>query len=423
MRIGEVSRRLGIRVSTIRYYIQTGLLVPNSESAQHQFSEEDCRALELIVQLKEWGLSLDEIHRLVSLRRLSAGVEPEDLADRVALLLNHQDKLRAQCAQFQTYIAEIDEYIDNIYQETGASAAHGDASAVTGVPLQSLGLLCCPCCQKVLKINHANISFNYIYDGILCCDCGYTAEIRSGVIYSSYEHTYAGDTADIDRSLYRSSPNELVSLIQRSYNWMTLRIKNHSLSGSKVIMETHLNSFFYLYKQLKKLGPDHTYIIQDKFPAIIELYKSYIDQMRLDVNVLYIVSSDKNRLPIKAECVDLLIDYNSTNEHGIFSHEFYLEKYREYLKPTGFVIGTYFYFDPNSRSTKALMASYPENHPKNYTLDYFMSGTKPHFRIIEQEEIGISTDSGEGVTFIFHQKDDKLHIRSFLLKHVPDRNK
>lgn len=419
MRIGEISQRTGVSISTIRYYIQLGLLVPDRCTSQYQFNDEDLVILELIAELKKWGFSLEEIYRLVSLRRFSGGVEPEDQADCIALLIKHQKKLQTICVQYQKYIEEIDTYIEKLNQGCDRQRSTGYIKVHTGVPIQTLGILCCPHCQSSLQINNANMNSNYIFDGILCCKCGYSAEIRNGIVYSLCEQTYPFDKADIDRSLYRSSPNELVSLIQKSYNWMSLQIKDLPLTNRKVIMETHLNSFFYLYKHFNDLGANHIYIVQDKFADIIELYKKYIEQMGIELNILYLAASDQTRLPIRNNCLDLLIDYNSTNEYGIFSQEFYLDRMREYLKPSAFVLGTYFYFDTNSRSLKKLISSYPHSNPKNYTLDYFLSGIAPHYRLLRRKTIGISRDSGPGITFIFHQTGEKLYMDGFLLKVLP----
>lgn len=84
MRIGEASKRSGVPVSTIRYYIRRGLIVPDGEGTQYLFDEQDCHTLERIVQFKKWGLSLETAHRLLSLERVSSGVEQDTVEDCVA---------------------------------------------------------------------------------------------------------------------------------------------------------------------------------------------------------------------------------------------------------------------------------------------------------------------------------------------------
>ena len=89
---------------------------------------------------------------------------------------------------------------------------------------------------------------------------------------------------------------------------------------------------------------------------------------------------------------------------------------QQYLKPSAAVIGTYFYFDPDSRSLEKLQEMYPLNGPHNYTREYFKDGIRSRYSIVKQTEIGVSTDSGSGLTFDFHCTGDALYMRSFLLR-------
>lgn len=136
MRIGEASKRSGVPVSTIRYYIRRGLIVPDGEGTQYLFDEQDCHTLERIVQFKKWGLSLETAHRLLSLERVSSGVEQDTVEDCVALLRTHQKRLEDQRVRYQHYKEEINEFIDELNRQ--AAVPHGSALAPTGVPLRAL---------------------------------------------------------------------------------------------------------------------------------------------------------------------------------------------------------------------------------------------------------------------------------------------
>lgn len=66
MRIGEVARRAGVRVSLIRYYEEIGLLPePERVSGQRRYDESVLRRLTVIDVAQRAGLSLDEIRELV----------------------------------------------------------------------------------------------------------------------------------------------------------------------------------------------------------------------------------------------------------------------------------------------------------------------------------------------------------------------
>src|SRR3712207_4190434 len=66
MRIGDVARRAGVRVSLIRYYEEIGLLPePARISGQRRYDETVLRRLAVIDVAQRAGLTLDEIRELV----------------------------------------------------------------------------------------------------------------------------------------------------------------------------------------------------------------------------------------------------------------------------------------------------------------------------------------------------------------------
>lgn len=414
MKIGELAQLTNVSIPTIRYYVSLGLLVPVRDSFQYHFREEDYQALRQIVQLKYWGFQLDEIHRILSMKRFAVGVEPKERIDYLNLLIARYQELEKETAVMQKKMNEIQEEIAR-ERNCNFEKRH------TGVPLRALSILCCPHCGGDLQLGNVSMNTRYIYEGSLYCRCGYQANVKNGILYPDQIYEHMHDKADTERSLYRECPSELVSLVQKSYNWIKGRLNQMDLTGDEVIMETHLNSFFYLYNNLDVLGPRNLCIIQDKFSEIVEMYKSYMEQMNLDLNILYLAMDGKP--PIKENVVDVLIDYNSTNESGIFSSEHYLKQMKKYLKRNGKVVGTYFYFDPASRSIRKLRSSYPNNHPENYTLKYFKDGVQGNYSIKEQVIIGTSLNSGDGVTFSFHETGERIFLNSFSLESKEESGK
>ena len=74
LRIGEVARRTGLPVKTIRYYCDEGLLQPRarSESGYRLFDEENLAELTIIRSLRTMDVSIPELARILEVRR--AGV-------------------------------------------------------------------------------------------------------------------------------------------------------------------------------------------------------------------------------------------------------------------------------------------------------------------------------------------------------------
>jgi DNA-binding transcriptional MerR regulator len=81
LRIGEVARRAGTTVRTIRYYEEIGLLAGADDRAagsHRTYTEADVERLEEILRFKELlGLSLDELRRLLAARDARAVLREE----------------------------------------------------------------------------------------------------------------------------------------------------------------------------------------------------------------------------------------------------------------------------------------------------------------------------------------------------------
>ena len=82
--IGDLSRRTGVKVPTIRYYEQMGLIEPaeRSEGNQRRYGRQERERLSFIRHARDLGLTIDAIRELLD---LSAHPErPCDQADRIA---------------------------------------------------------------------------------------------------------------------------------------------------------------------------------------------------------------------------------------------------------------------------------------------------------------------------------------------------
>ena len=73
--IGQVSRRLGIKIPTIRYYEGKGLVPePNrSEGMQRRYDDRDLERLAFVKHARQLGFSLSAISRLMSIGEGDAG--------------------------------------------------------------------------------------------------------------------------------------------------------------------------------------------------------------------------------------------------------------------------------------------------------------------------------------------------------------
>lgn len=82
--IGNLSRRTGVKVPTIRYYEQMGLIAPaeRSEGNQRRYGRSERERLSFIKHARDLGMTIESIRELID---LSAHPErPCDQADRIA---------------------------------------------------------------------------------------------------------------------------------------------------------------------------------------------------------------------------------------------------------------------------------------------------------------------------------------------------
>ena len=82
--IGELSRRTGVKVPTIRYYEEIGLLPAprRSDSGQRRYDERAREHLAFIAHAREMGFSIDAIRSLIELS--DHPERPCNDADRIA---------------------------------------------------------------------------------------------------------------------------------------------------------------------------------------------------------------------------------------------------------------------------------------------------------------------------------------------------
>lgn len=112
--IGELSRRTGVKVPTIRYYEQVELMPvpPRSSGSQRRYGEADVARLNFIRHSRELGFEVDAIRELLSMNahpdRSCADVdliarrhlsEVDRRIERLMALRGELDRMISECGQ------------------------------------------------------------------------------------------------------------------------------------------------------------------------------------------------------------------------------------------------------------------------------------------------------------------------------------
>lgn len=99
---GEVAKLCSVTVRTVQYYDSRGILVPTelTEGGRRLYSESDVRKMRIICFLRELGLSIDAISRILS---------EEDAGSVISLLLEQQEQeLREEISERQEKLKKLE---------------------------------------------------------------------------------------------------------------------------------------------------------------------------------------------------------------------------------------------------------------------------------------------------------------------------
>lgn len=106
MKIGEVARRVGIPIDTVRYYERNGLLPPPARRASgyRDYHDSDIARLNFVLRAKALGFTLIEIRELLGLSdaaegdmgniRELAAAKLRDIEQRIGQLARVRDALK-----------------------------------------------------------------------------------------------------------------------------------------------------------------------------------------------------------------------------------------------------------------------------------------------------------------------------------------
>ena len=115
MTIGALSRDTGVKVPTIRFYEQIGLLAapPRTESNRRTYGPEDMKRLRFIRHARELGFEMDAIRQLIAIANHPE--QPCGQADAIAR--GHLAEIDTKIARLVALRAEVQQMLDGCAQE------------------------------------------------------------------------------------------------------------------------------------------------------------------------------------------------------------------------------------------------------------------------------------------------------------------
>ncbi|TWD55230.1 DNA-binding transcriptional MerR regulator [Agrobacterium vitis] len=114
--IGELSKRAGVKVPTIRYYEQMGLMPApeRSEGNQRRYGRPQLERLTFIRHARDLGFSIDAIRDLITLS--SHPEDPCTTADLIAK--EHLQEVQRKIAQLKKLESELERIVSNCASHT-----------------------------------------------------------------------------------------------------------------------------------------------------------------------------------------------------------------------------------------------------------------------------------------------------------------
>ena len=100
---GEMAKLCGVTVRTVQYYDTRGILVPSelSEGGRRLYTEDDLRMMKMICFLRDVGLSIDSISKLLT---------EEDPGNVISILLDQQEQvLKDEMAASKSKMQKLEE--------------------------------------------------------------------------------------------------------------------------------------------------------------------------------------------------------------------------------------------------------------------------------------------------------------------------
>ncbi len=116
--IGPLSAMVGLEPKTIRFYEKAGLIKPQRIGRYRLYHQNDVLVLSAIKKLREFGVPIAHIRKLLSTDGEALSGDDRDATLR-SVLLGRLNQLRAEYEILRASIAEIDRMLTTISQAEG----------------------------------------------------------------------------------------------------------------------------------------------------------------------------------------------------------------------------------------------------------------------------------------------------------------
>ncbi len=196
--------------------------------------------------------------------------------------------------------------------------------------------------------------------------------------------------------------------LQTCTNRVTEKIRQTDIR-EKVVLEANINGIFYLYKNYPDIDRCRLYVILDKYPEVLQMYKNLFESLHVDLDILYIADASMSP-PLKEQCVDIWINMFSCNEWQLYHEDTCLQRLKKYLTQEALIVGAYSGFKMNAVSRMMIPKKYPDSSTRSYCIEYLRNDYGALAYAVQSEEMAALVETPDLYSFAFHRSGEVLYL-------------
>lgn len=336
MRIGEFSKKTSTSIDTIRHYITLGLLVPTKEGKYFKFDDKCFTDLDRIKEMKDMDFTLQEIKNIFLLSRfskLTMGQEKQHyrsfFKNKMKSLIKEREKLSEKIVLLEDKVASLD-------------VEFKQEPIRLGVDLSFLPNLFCPTCQKMLRLDQADIQENMIISGQMSCDCGHNIEVIEGIIVDKAGMKITGETDEKYVLKYvDETDSQFLDNLYEAMEWSSRAI---DFKNVQVMLELGVGNGILLSHLYNDLPDDMTYVAVDYDYSKLKYLKKVFERSGIKKRIIFICSNYKG-IPMRHQSVDYIVDFFGMSNYSFRNNEVLHKEIQHYYKDNCKLLGAYMLFD------------------------------------------------------------------------------
>jgi len=355
MKIGKFAEVNNTSIDTIRHYMDLSLIIPEKKGGYYSFDEYCQTDIELILQYKELGFSLNEIKELFFYKNLAKSMNYEKDTFYQSLFKLKYDKMEQEIKILEKKRIKLKEVLHDLLLTNETS------NSIIGVDLSVLHLLTCSKCRQKLILQDGIINNNQITEGKLICNCGEEYIITSGIITAgkSFNANEQPSHENTISDYIHETDNAYLENMHREGQWAKKKLLHLNLN-SKLILDIGSGLGFFLRNIYEELPEDCLYIAVDRDFNKLLFLKDVLASRNPKRNILFICSDFLN-IPIQNQSVDIVIDHSGTSNYSFEHENFLLRELNPLFKTDCYLLSLFILFknfSPNSQIRNNFRANF-----------------------------------------------------------------